>query len=397
MKLTNRTITLTLSLLLTSLALIACGGAAAEPSPTPVQGDELFNPVVSATGVIVPTQWATLSVETNGEIVELPIQMGDEVAAGDLVAALDNRASLQAAVTAARMELVSAENALEELRENAPLDRALAQEELADAQDALEDAEYRRNVWQEGNRATENTIEAAEARLTLAEEAVDRAQAAFSKVEDRPSDDPVRAQALANLTAAREERNAALVSLNWYQGSPSEIEQAQLDAEVAVAEARVREAEQRLNRLGDGPDDWALEAALARVENARAQLNAAEAALQNAELRAPFAGTVGEVLTRAHTWVTAGTPVATIGDLTELRIETTDLNEIDAARVQIGDPVTVTIDALPEFQGRGTIERVAPKASAGTGVNYTAMIEVEGLPEGARWGMTAFVDIEVNR
>lgn len=397
MKLTNRTITLTLSLLLTSLALIACGGAAAEPSPTPVQGDELFNPMVSATGVIVPTQWATLSVETNGEIVELPIQMGDEVAAGDLVAALDNRASLQAAVTAARMELVSAENALEELRENAPLDRALAQEELADAQDALEDAEYRRNVWQEGNRATENTIEAAEARLTLAEEAVDRAQAAFSKVEDRPSDDPVRAQALANLTAAREERNAALVSLNWYQGSPSEIEQAQLDAEVAVAEARVREAEQRLNRLGDGPDDWALEAALARVENARAQLNAAEAALQNAELRAPFAGTVGEVLTRAHTWVTAGTPVATIGDLTELRIETTDLNEIDAARVQIGDPVTVTIDALPEFQGRGTIERVAPKASAGTGVNYTAMIEVEGLPEGARWGMTAFVDIEVNR
>lgn len=397
MKLTNRTITLTLSLLLTSLALIACGGAAAEPSPTPVQGDELFNPVVSATGVIVPTQWATLSVETNGEIVELPIQMGDEVAAGDLVAALDNRASLQAAVTAARMELVSAENALEELRENAPLDRALAQEELADAQDALEDAEYRRNVWQEGNRATENTIEAAEARLTLAEEAVDRAQAAFSKVEDRPSDDPVRAQALANLTAAREERNAALVSLNWYQGSPSEIEQAQLDAEVAVAEARVREAEQRLNRLEDGPDDWALEAALARVENARAQLNAAEAALQNAELRAPFAGTVGEVLTRAHTWVMAGTPVATIGDLTELRIETTDLNEIDAARVQIGDPVTVTIDALPEFQGRGTIERVAPKASAGTGVNYTAMIEVEGLPEGARWGMTAFVDIEVNR
>jgi multidrug efflux pump subunit AcrA (membrane-fusion protein) len=78
-----------------------------------------------------------------------------------------------------------------------------------------------------------------------------------------------------------------------------------------------------------------------------------------------------------------------------LRVETTDLNEIDAAQVEPGSPVTVTFDALVDQVVQGTVISIAPKASEGSGVNYTVVVELEELPPALRWGMTAFVDIEV--
>jgi hypothetical protein len=43
----------------------------------------------------------------------------------------------------------------------------------------------------------------------------------------------------------------------------------------------------------------------------------------------------------------------------------------------------------------GHVVQVAPKASAGSGVNYTVTVELAETPARLRWGMTAFVDIEV--
>jgi hypothetical protein len=76
-------------------------------------------------------------------------------------------------------------------------------------------------------------------------------------------------------------------------------------------------------------------------------------------------------------------------------IETTDLNEIDVARVQVGDTAIVTFDALPEANVKGIVTRIADKASEGSGVNYTVIIELSEIPEKLLWDMTAFVDIQV--
>ncbi len=84
-----------------------------------------------------------------------------------------------------------------------------------------------------------------------------------------------------------------------------------------------------------------------------------------------------------------------MGDLGALRVETTDLNEIDVARVEVGDEATVTFDALPDLTLNGTVVAIAPRAEAGTGVNYTVTVELEEIPAALRWGMTAFVDIAV--
>ena len=84
-----------------------------------------------------------------------------------------------------------------------------------------------------------------------------------------------------------------------------------------------------------------------------------------------------------------------MADLDHLRVETTDLNEIDVARIQIGDKAQVTFDALPDLVVEGTVVSIAPKAAEGSGVNYPVIVELSEIPAELRWGMTAFVDIEL--
>jgi hypothetical protein len=63
--------------------------------------------------------------------------------------------------------------------------------------------------------------------------------------------------------------------------------------------------------------------------------------------------------------------------------------------VAVGDAAVIRLDALPDVDIDGEVTRIAPKSSAGSGVNYTVVIELSDIPEAVRWGMTAFVEIEV--
>jgi multidrug efflux pump subunit AcrA (membrane-fusion protein) len=60
--------------------------------------------------------------------------------------------------------------------------------------------------------------------------------------------------------------------------------------------------------------------------------------------------------------------------------------------------VEVTFDALPGHTFKGTVTRIAPMSSAEKGsTNYTVIVEVAGLDPSLRWGMTAFVNVRVDR
>ena len=84
-----------------------------------------------------------------------------------------------------------------------------------------------------------------------------------------------------------------------------------------------------------------------------------------------------------------------LGDLAGLRVETTDLNEIDVASVEAGAPVTITFDALADTLVSGRVFSISPMSGEGSGVNYTVIVGLDEIPERLRWGMTAFVDIQV--
>jgi HlyD family secretion protein len=385
-----------IAFLLLLLMMTACsGGNTAPTEAVDLPPAENFTPVVSATGVVKPERWATLSFASGGQVTALLVERGDTVEEGETLAQLGNVGQARSALTAAQLELINARQALDDLYENADLYTAQARLALANARDALDDAEYNWRVQQEGYRASDETIDEAEANLVLAENEVDRAKNVYDRLSGRSKDDSSRALALSNLSAARQHRDAIIRRLNWYKGYPTEIEQAILDAEVAEAEARVASAERDYEQVKDGPDPDAVEVAEARLANAEAAVQAAEQSLADAEVRANFAGTVSDVYIREGEFVGPGQPILVLADLDNLIVETTDLNEIDVAQIAVGDTATVTFDALPDVNLQGTVTYIAPKASEGTGVNYPVEIRLEEvLPDGVRWGMTAFVDIE---
>ena len=375
-----------------SLVLAGCGSSGEEATPTPEPGlAEDFNAIVGATGVVVPEQWAALSVKRQGVVAAVLVEEGDEVIAGQPLVRLDGQAAAAAAVGSAEYELLNAQQALDGLHENAPLAAAQAELALANAEKALADEEYRWRVQQSGNRASPETTREAEAKLLLAEDEVARCKDLY----DMASGDSGKALALVQLTQAERNRDAALRNLNWFKGKPTGADQAILDAKLAVAQVQLDQAERDVEELVPGPDPDLLAQAQARLEQARAQLASAQQASADLELRAPFDGVVCNLKARVGEWVTPGVPVLALGDLAGLHVETTDLNEIDAARIQAGDTAIVTFDALPGASASGTVQSVAFKSAEGSGVNYTVVLELDPIPVGLRWGMTAFVDIEV--
>lgn len=200
------------------------------------------------------------------------------------------------------------------------------------------------------------------------------------------------AQAQVDMAAAGV--SAAEVVLQQAQSNDAEI--AIVQAQVEIAEGELQQAQAELDCLSNGKtaeEIAVLEADVAKVKAALAQ---AEAALESTFIRAPFAGTVGNVRYHSGEVALPGAPVLALGDTSTLRIETTDLNEVDAAQITIDSPVTLSFDAFPGMTHEGSIVRLAPMASAGQGgTNFTAIIEIGDPPADLRWGMTAFIDVEV--
>jgi len=378
-------------LILSSCGLIG-GEATATPEP---DGDENFNPVISATGVVVPEQWATLSMSGQGNVVEVLVAEGDQVIAGQPLVRLDGQADAEAKVSAAQYELNDAQQALDSLHENAAVATSLAQQTLANAQKTLDEAKKHR-AWKQYRNGSESSIATAQADLILANNALEDAEDAFNSVVDRAENDVDRAAALSALGAARSARDHALANLNYLLAMPNEIDVNQAEADLVSAQAKADAAQDEYDKLKNGPDPDALALAQSRLDQANAQLRAAQEALSDLELQAPFDGVVCNLQARLGEWLAPGKAVLQLGNLDGLRVETTDLNEIDAARIQPGDNAIVTFDALPGISLDGTVQRIAYKSAEGSGVNYTAVILLDEFPEGLRWGMTAFVDIEVD-
>jgi HlyD family secretion protein len=375
-----------------AVVLAGCSLGGADPTPTAVP-EATFVPLVSATGQVVPVRWASLSVPVGGVVAALPVVEGDTVAKDELLLQLSGREQLEAILAGAQLDQITAQQALDQVFGQEDLARAQAQNELALARDELRKADYDRTVQQEGNRASDDTIKRGKANVVLAQDRVDQAKGVYDST-GGSSDDPARAAAQAAYLLAKAGLDSARRSLNWYTGHPTEIQQAMLDADVALAKARVAQAEAAWADVEDRPDPDVLALAEARLKQTTAAVRAAEAALRDAELRAPFAGTVAAVETRRNEYVAPGLPVIDLADLTSFQVETTDLSEIDAARVALEAPVTITFDALPGVVSQGRVVRIAPRASQGSGVNYTVWIQLDDVAPGLLWGMTAFVDIE---
>ena len=173
--------------------------------------------------------------------------------------------------------------------------------------------------------------------------------------------------------------------------------------DTTIQEARVREAEANLaaaqaqlrylKRLG--VDQVHIESAEADEARAQALLDSANAVLASqSTLTAPFDGTIVSLDIAPAEIVVPGSPVIVLGDLSSYKVETTDLSERDVTRIQIGQPVTVFIEALgKEFPGKVT-DIARTSTTLGGDVVLKVTIDLDEHPEGLLWGMSADVKID---
>jgi multidrug efflux pump subunit AcrA (membrane-fusion protein) len=108
---------------------------------------------------------------------------------------------------------------------------------------------------------------------------------------------------------------------------------------------------------------------------------------------APLRGTVTGLTIHAGDTLAPGSVVATVGDLSRLQVETTDVDEYIISRIQPGQSASLRFDALDgqTFQGRVRLVGPEPQTTATGDREYPVVIDFAGPVAGPRVGMTARV------
>ncbi|HDQ72911.1 MAG TPA: efflux RND transporter periplasmic adaptor subunit, partial [Chloroflexi bacterium] len=167
-------------------------------------------------------------------------------------------------------------------------------------------------------------------------------------------------------------------------------------ANAAAATARLDAARAQRDLLLAGATEEQVIDAQAQVEQARAAWEMAELAVTRAALEAPFDGVVAAVNVAAGEIASAGAPAVTILDAASFYLAL-HVDEIDVGKLAVGQATRVTLDALPEVELSGLVERIAPAATIEVGVvYYEATIRLEQTEASLRMDMTANATIVVD-
>ena len=349
---------------------------------------------VVAEAEVVPMRHTRLSFISSGVIEEIYYEEGELVEAGEIIAVLEGREHLEAAVAAAELELLNAQQVLDDLYDNAEVRRAEAEFRHAAAARNLDDVQedLERLTWPHGNQ---EKIDEAYAEYVVAHQRVEDAKREYDKVAQRPDDNEERANKLTLYAQEREIRDRAWVNLEYLRGTADEYEVSEKEAEVEVARVELEEAARDLETLSDGLDPDEIELSEARIRNAEAQLKAVIADLEDVELEAPFTGTIVSSDLKVGELVSSSLALVTLADLSTWKIETTDLTELDVTEIAVGDPVIITLDAISGLELAGSVERIKMLGELKQGdVTYTIIIALDETDDRLRWKMTAFAAFE---
>lgn len=381
---------------------------------------------VSAAGNIALASQQVVVLQADGIITQVPVKAGDEVAAGDLLVALDT-VDLEQAVLQAELDLAASQAALDQLIQPASAaDVAAAQASLASAQEKLAQL-------QAGPKAAE--LAAAQAALTAAQAGyqdltagqsqaeltqlaaemhkayitLQQAQEAYNQIAYRgdigqtqqamdlqtATIDYDTAKAAYEQATAPPTQGDVQTALKAIRDAQSQLESLQTTkADLAAAKAEVASAEATLAGLLDGPTEAERRAAEIAVKQAQLTLDEAKQKLLQAKLVAPSVGTVITVGVEVGQQATSGLSAITMADVTALEL-TINVAEVDIPKVQVGQAAQIAIDALPDRTFSGVVSRIAPASSSNSGVvNYPVTIRLHNLDlAGVRPGMTAVATV----
>jgi HlyD family secretion protein len=342
---------------------------------------------VGVTGVVRASQTATLLWSASGIVEEVDTSVGDIVEINKVLARL-SQTSLSQNVILAESELVAAKQSLEALFDaHSELAIARAAQAVAEAQKEIDTSERWVNNLTSPARQTD--VDEAESNMILAKDKLDKALEDFAPYEHKPVNDVIRATLLSKLAQAQNEYDLMVLRYNSLLGEVNSLELQSADADLALALARLVDAQDEYDRLltGPDPDD---------IASAEARIAAAEATLKMAYIEAPFSGTITEVLTKIGDRVSPNQSAFRLDDLSRLYLDI-DISEVDINRITSGQEVLLTFDAIVEKEFHGEVVEVSLVGTTSQGVvNFKVTVELIDPDEAVKPGMTAAVNIIVS-
>jgi multidrug efflux pump subunit AcrA (membrane-fusion protein) len=388
--------------------------------------------VISATGAgtVISAADASLGFTNGGLLVELPVQVGSKVHAGDVLARVDDT-DAASAVEQAQLSLDQAQLQVDQLKEApTPAELASAQAALASAQATLQSrqkpgsnpeiAAARQSLASAQAKLDEllagpsnEDMTTAQANLKLAEIDVQTAQTDYDKVSWRPEIGTLpQSAALQTATLAYEKAKAAYnaategasdseiasarASVAQAQSSLNSLLNGSTAEEIAAAQASVDQAQAQLADLTDGASQIDLKLAQIAVRQAELSLTTAQEQLAETILTAPFTGTVMSIDANLGERV-GGTSFIGLANIDKPWVEVY-LDETDLDKVGIDYEAEVTFDALPDQVFTGHVTQVDPELTNSNGVTAVrAVIQLDAdsfsKPQTLPIGLNASVDV----
>ena len=376
MKKISLVLSLTLSLV---LLLTACGTnptATATTTPTPAA-----NTVIAA-GRLVPNQSVYLAFLASGRVDQVLVKKGDTVTQGQVLARLGDREQATAALAGAQAQVIAAQQAFDLLTRTASLQNSQAWQAYMNAQKARAAAQL---AWDHLNLNTIQTdIDTAQADVTSRQTDLENAQKDLDKYSHLPTNNATRKSYEDKLNTAQINYDTAVQKLETLTNQRDSV-----NAALNAALAAEAESKRTYGNTRNGPNTDQLALAQAQLDTAKAQAAAAHSALDNYDLKAPFAGTVANVNISSSQMVNPQTWAVALIDTSQWYVDTSDLTEMDVLKVSLGQSVIVTADALPGFTMDGVVDSIstAPLFQSGD-VLYTVHILLKDPAPGLLWGMT---------
>jgi HlyD family secretion protein len=383
---------LKVTLLLILLAGLA-GCAAGQATPTllpPVTSTEPAPERTLSEARIVPVNNASLSFPIPGLVQEVLASEGETVEKGDVIARLKGVDRARAAIALAELQQLTAQKNLDDFTDkggigsaDAELALAKAKIELKAAQDARESLDYQ--------QVSDAALDNLRATYYIALDDFKKAEDDYEPYKDRSESDLERAAFLGKLSNARLKKDQALYNLNKALENPDPDKIAKADARLAIAQATVKDILTTYDRVKSGPDPDQLVILDAAVRNANSQLEAARSALADLEMVAPFTGTVVSSDLKVGQAFDPRSPIM-FGDISSWQVETTDITEVDIVKIKVGDPLTITLDAIPDLVLKGHVNRIKSIGENQKGdTTYTVYIDIDQTDPRLLWNMKAFV------
>ena len=338
-----------ITLILASLLVAACSAGntptpTAEAVATAVAGEGS----IIAEGRLEPVHFAEIAFTASGRISNILVQEGQTVKQGEELIRLGDASDTQYA--AAQLELVSARKALTDLSNTAGTDLAQAVIDLKDAQEEYNEAvdylDYLQNADKVPQTETRNT--------------------------------------LVQTWRGYEYRSKT----KHFKGPAPQDWIIEAENDMNLRKAELDAVQRTYDRLKGGVDAEQLAVLEARLE-------AAEAGVAAFSVVAPFDGVVADLNAKLGGSINAGEPAVTVADFSQWLVQTTDLTEIDVVQIQEGQPVVITLDAIPDTELAGEILSIGQTYAENQGdVVYEVTILLTDTHPAMRWGMTAAVTFD---